>query len=274
MKLRNLVLIGICIILLGSLILYDASTNALTRLNVKTINLKSDEINDTFNGFTLVYFSDTHLYNQDEAYFKSVMTTIQSLGADVILFGGDLIDKDYYPRLSSTQRTSIIEALTSLSAPYGKYAVLGDDDQINQADISNLLYTSNFELITNQVIQIHQLGADYINLIGAPNQISDFDQSLGDSLIHFDYSILLSYDPSILDQTSSDYDLILSGKTHGGQVVLPLIGPLYDTNSPYLKDHYKKHFTELYISNGVGVDGFKMRLWKKPDILLIRLLKN
>lgn len=274
MKLRTFVLIGLSIVLLGSLILYDASTNALKRLSIKTITLKSDEINDNFNGFTLVYFSDTHLYNQDEDYFKTIIQTIQSVGADVILFGGDLIDQDYYHSLSSKQRSSMIEQLTSLSAPYGKYAVLGDDDQVNQADISNILYTSDFEVITNQVIQIHQLGPDYINLIGAPNQISDYDQNITESLHHFDYSILLAYDPAYLDATNANIDLILSGKTHGGQINLPIIGSVYDKNSTYLKEHYKKHFTELYVSNGVGVDGLKMRLFKNPDILLIRLLKN
>jgi len=85
--------------------------------------------------------------------------------------------------------------------------------------------------------------------------------------------ILLSHNPDILDDpTSRAFDLILSGHTHGGQIVLPWFGAAH-TQSFHLDRHeaagyLKRDDTQVYISRGVG-EGIPLRFGAKPQITLL-----
>jgi len=85
--------------------------------------------------------------------------------------------------------------------------------------------------------------------------------------------ILLSHNPDILDDPASrQFDLILSGHTHGGQIVLPWLGAAH-TQSFHLDRHeaagyLKRDNTQIYISRGVG-EGIPLRFGAKPQITLL-----
>ena len=85
--------------------------------------------------------------------------------------------------------------------------------------------------------------------------------------------ILLSHNPDILDDPASrQFDLILAGHTHGGQIVLPWLGAAH-TQSFHLDRHeaagyLKRDETQVYISRGVG-EGIPLRFGAKPQITLL-----
>src|SRR5690606_28729056 len=74
-----------------------------------------------------------------------------------------------------------------------------------------------------------------------------------------------------------DIDLYLCGHTHGGQVRLPLIGPLVTSSKlgrRYVMGLYREGRTHLYVSRGVGFEGLgapRVRFLCPPEITLIRL---
>jgi predicted MPP superfamily phosphohydrolase len=89
-------------------------------------------------------------------------------------------------------------------------------------------------------------------------------------------TILLSHNPDILLEPGIEQaDLILSGHTHGGQIVLPLLGPAH-TQSSHLRrkevsGYLRRGKTQVYITRGVG-EGIPFRLGAAPQITLITIL--
>ena len=91
------------------------------------------------------------------------------------------------------------------------------------------------------------------------------------------YNILIMHEPSLIEQIDyHNFDLILAGHTHKGQLNIPglrqLLMPIKDNR--YINDHYKFDDTELYISSGIGTTNFNARIFNKPSINLYRLLNR
>lgn len=88
-------------------------------------------------------------------------------------------------------------------------------------------------------------------------------------------TILLSHNPDILgDPAVQQADVVLAGHTHGGQIVLPLVGAIH-TQSGHLarheaSGHLQRGKTQLYVTRGVG-EGIPLRFGARPQITLITL---
>ena len=89
-------------------------------------------------------------------------------------------------------------------------------------------------------------------------------------------TILLSHNPDILVEPGIEQaDLVLSGHTHGGQIVLPLLGAAHtQTNHLRRKEvsgYLRRGKTQVYITRGVG-EGIPFRFGAAPQITLITVL--
>ena len=91
-------------------------------------------------------------------------------------------------------------------------------------------------------------------------------------------TLLLSHNPDIVAEAGiAQADLILSGHTHGGQIVLPWFGPAH-THTEHLSRREASGFlrrgsTQVYISRGVG-EGIPLRFAAPPQIALLTLLPD
>jgi len=89
------------------------------------------------------------------------------------------------------------------------------------------------------------------------------------------FSIMLAHTPDYAFYASPcQVDLVLSGHTHGGQICLPFIGPLYsNTKSPrkYIQGFHNLDGTTLYVNRGIGVAWPTLRLFCPPEITCIRI---
>lgn len=89
-------------------------------------------------------------------------------------------------------------------------------------------------------------------------------------------TILLSHNPDVLeDPASRRADIILSGHTHGGQIVLPFVGAAH-THSEHLKRHeaagyMRRGKTHVFVSRGIG-EGIPLRFGASPQIALITVV--
>jgi predicted MPP superfamily phosphohydrolase len=86
-------------------------------------------------------------------------------------------------------------------------------------------------------------------------------------------TILLSHNPDIIQSPRmGQVDLVLSGHTHGGQIVLPFWGPAH-TQARYLErsdvaGYLRRGRTQVYISRGIG-EGIPLRFAAKPQFALV-----
>jgi predicted MPP superfamily phosphohydrolase len=89
------------------------------------------------------------------------------------------------------------------------------------------------------------------------------------------FTILLAHSPDTIHEASTaGIKLVLSGHTHGGQVRLPLIGPLYsntDLGKKYVEGLFRFENSWLYINRGLGTRAVPARFLAPPEIVVFTL---
>ena len=92
------------------------------------------------------------------------------------------------------------------------------------------------------------------------------------------FSILLTHSPSsIMEAGAAGIDLVLSGHTHGGQIKLPIIGPLYapaDYVRKYSEGLFRYRDSWLYVNRGIGTRALPVRFLCPPEITVITLRRE
>ncbi|MEX2461722.1 MAG: metallophosphoesterase [Paenibacillaceae bacterium] len=244
-------------------------------METKQVSLTFPKLPKTFAGMRMVQFSDVHLgkYYKKER-LESLVTEIMMLKPDLISFTGDLFDI-----YDGEPTDEIIPILAKLSAPYGKFAVVGNHDHASGlSEVTSILKKSGFcVLINDQEIvelkgqRIRIVGVDDM-FLGKPNvqaALQDVEEQL--------FTLLLSHAPDYADQASHfPIDLQLSGHSHGGQVRIPVIGALTTPKfgQKYVQGLYKVKDSKLlvYVNRGIGTTHLPIRLFCRPEITVFTFL--
>lgn len=236
------------------------------------------KIEDSFNGIKIVHFSDLHylrLMNKETT--KKIINEINLLNPDIVVFTGDLIDKDY--KLNDTDISDLKELLSSINSKYGKYSVLGNHDTYFYEEIKDIYQSSNFVLLENNYDIIYSNNNDKLFIGGLDNKANiDNIMSYFKDNDNINYKIILVHKPDYITNITSKYNdinLVLSGHSHNGQINIPYIKKLFLPNGSkeYYNSYYKVNNTDLYISSGIGVSKYNFRLFNKPSINFYRINK-
>ena len=184
---------------------------------------------------------------------------------DLIVLGGDYVTfgNRKYVR-------PVAELLAPLAgAPSGSYAVLGNHD--DDRDMPAALARHGFTVLKDQrtTVSIRGETVDIVGIRYWTKTISHLTQVLkgvGPT------SILLAHDPRRLAQAALlDVPLVLSGHTHGGQVLLPGVGALAAREFPVLAGFARELNTSLFVSRGVGTVYVPVRISCPPDVAVLTL---
>lgn len=238
-------------------------------LSIKNIKINSEKLD---NNIKIVFFSDTHIgkLSPDENIDK-IVSKINEVNADIVIFGGDLIDK-YHIDKPNTENIS--NSFKNINAKYGKYAVWGNHDYGGGAHrvYKEILEDSGFQVLKNQFIYIDELN---INIIGIDDYLFGNPKLLPEHKKSGAYNILISHAPDAVDDIDlEDIDYILSGHSHGGQVYIPILSnyivPPGAKN--YLKGEYiLSEISTLFVSSGIGMTQLPLRFLNKPEIIQINI---
>jgi predicted MPP superfamily phosphohydrolase len=243
------------------------------RFELTETDVHVPDLPPAFDGFRIAQVSDVH-YSPivPAADVRRVVALAQSARADLIVLTGDY----------TTARASYVEPcadmLAALDAPAGVWAVLGNHDHYTDAELTAraLKERARVGVLGNSATVITR-GGDTLQLVG----IDDFSWGMADFARAFagvdkrKTTILLSHQPVVLDRPEVEgVALILSGHTHGGQLRLPIVGApaarLAD-EFKYLRGHYRRGRTQLYVSRGTGTVGLPVRFGVPPEVAVIRL---
>ena len=221
----------------------------------------------------LVQLSDLHIDRTTPvSRVQKIVEKVESLAPDAILITGDLIDDD------STVLDDQLAALKNLTAPYGVYVSIGNHELYNGLYPWMYKYEKmGFKVLFNQGETV----ANEIFVAGIPdahtaNSHPNHNINLINSLKgshQKQFRILMSHNPEIVNSISRyNYQLVLSGHTHGGQI-FPFHIFVKKANQ-YLRGDYKVNDIDLHVSSGAGTWGPNMRLFAPSEIAVIDLIKK
>jgi predicted MPP superfamily phosphohydrolase len=256
------------------------------RLNLETPlrKISIERLPAAFHGFRMAQLSDIHIgpfMTGDE--IRKYAAIANSLKPHLILLTGDYVTWD-----GRTQQ-AVVDALSTLKAPFGVYGCLGNHDFYAnvQNSITGLFGRAGIKILRGEAVDI-SAGADSFRLIGvdytwrmmtsgraaAPqNPLPGADNLVDKAGVN----ILLSHNPNGFDRAAElGIDLTLSGHTHGGQAALEFISPQLAPSrlvTPYVAGLFEKPGSKLYVNRGIGTIGVPLRIGAPPEITLFELLR-
>ena len=273
----------IIIVFIIGIVLYARFVGTMG-LTTKEYVIMDKNVPDNFDGLKIVHFSDLH-YNRAISLnkVKSIVNEINDINPDIVVFTGDLIDRDAI--ISDNDYDELANILGNIKSKYGKYAVIGNHDYEKDKDgVIKVFHKADFKYLENSYEIIYNKENEKIFIGGLGNvthnqeDISKMMEYFNDEGNKIDYKIILVHEPDIADNIVKDYkvNLILAGHSHNGQVRLPIIGAIY--KPPYAKNYYDNYYnldgTNLYISSGIGVSTINYRLFNHPSINFYRINKE
>lgn len=275
---RFLFILLLAILLLLIYARYEGTSGLIT----KEYKIETDSIPSSFDGLKVVHFSDLHyLRVVNEDMIKRISEEINLINPDIVLFTGDLIDKDF--NLNDEDKKVLIDFLSSIESKYGKYAIIGNHDYFKEEGLLEDIYIqSDFILLKNSYDIIYSKDNEKIFLGGIDTYSydkADIDMVMGyfNDNDDISYKVILVHEPDYADVILDKYDvnLILSGHSHNGQINIPVIKNFFLPygSTKYYKNYYDIDNTPLYISSGIGESRINLRLFNRPSINFYRINK-
>lgn len=243
-------------------------------LLVKEYSIKSSKITEGFNGFKITHFSDIHYGNVTFINeLKKLVDDINKTKPDVIIFTGDFIDKNI--KVSDAEIVQITEELNKLHSTYGNYYINGNhDNKFKKYD--EMMTNSGFINLNNNFDVLYNKNNDSILLTGlSTKKDNKFLEEVFKE--QYNYKINIMHYPDMFNDIKNyNYDLVLAGHSHNGQIVIPFYGAVVLPNNAkkYYKPYYKKGNTDFYISSGIGTSNYNFRLFNRPSYNVYRLIKK
>ncbi len=225
-----------------------------------------------FSGTTLALLADVHHgpFTGIE-YVQGLVQLTNALSPDIVMLAGDYVHRD------GQYIEPCFKALANLKSPLGVFGVLGNHDHWHGArETSRAMRAGAIVEMTNSGVWIERDGAR-LRLSGVDDLwegAQDLDRALADTR-QSETAILLSHNPDFAETiTDPRVGLVLSGHTHGGQVVLPFVGaPRVPSRygQKYLHGLVKTPHTQVFITRGLGTVTPPLRFCCRPEITLITI---
>ncbi len=284
-------------VLFGATIVYGTITR--DDIKVNRINIAFDNLPAEFDGFRMAHISDIHVGSMINPHreISTLIDSLNSLDADIVIFTGDLINVRCDEIDSAT--TNLLGAVT---ARHGVLSVTGNHDMGYY--VKDTIATPR-EVTINRLAAIHKqigwrlLDNESITISRDKESISFTGISFADTLrklrhdkiiplLDIDHSyrtlpsdifnITLAHIPQMWQEIlNSGYgDLTLAGHVHSMQTKITIFGHSFSParlvypkwSGLYVEQHTNR---KLYINDGIGYVGVPLRIGAKPEITLITL---
>ena len=266
------------VVIVVTIFLY-AKYSGIKGLIVKEYRVKSEILTNNFSGLKIIHFSDL-LYKStvDKEDVKNLVKRINELKPDIVVFTGDLINKN--AKINNEDIEFLEDELESISAKVGKYAIYGDEDYSIES-YKTIMEKSKFKILNNSYDEIFYKNNESMFIIGLPSSLKE-EIKLEDAFNFYKedekrkFIIVLVHDGKtirFLDESTYEVDLVLGGHSLNGSIVIPYYGGIFidDGAYKYYQEHYSKGITDIYISSGVGTNKYPYRIFNKPSFNLYRL---
>jgi predicted MPP superfamily phosphohydrolase len=244
------------------------------QLDIKEQELILPDWPEGFDEVRFLFVTDLHRRLIPKHIRKELRQTITEKKIDLVFIGGDITEK----RVSLQQVQDNIRFLSSL-AP--SYFVWGNNDYTGDyRALDIMLREEGVTVLDNRAVSF-EAGQDRLWLVGVDECSLKRDQ-LSLALADIEqpgYRLLLAHNPIIIKKITAEDQIkgVLSGHTHGGQICLPLIGPISLPPGSFFRKYVAGEYTlqhkqlKLFVSKGVGTSALPLRLLARPEIHILTM---
>ena len=271
-------------------------------IQVREVTIYSKNLPKGFDGIRIAHITDLHFGNLSprDKYLKKIVTKLNEIDPDMLVCTGDMMN------LTADEANGLDGLFTSVNAPLGRYAVMGNHDygdyskwESAEAKQANLMAAYEayrrvgFVLLNDSAVQIAEyrlqstdtITLSTIGIIGVENWGKPPFPRYGDlaeATYKFEpaqFNILLSHDPNhwkseVVSNQYKYIDLTLSGHTHSAQIGIDLDNFKWSP-SQWIFDQWDGLYQEgtqyLFVSRGLGYVGIPFRLGMPAEISVITL---
>jgi len=237
-------------------------------LSVTRATLTAPQLPPALAGIRIGMLTDIHrsaLVSHDDVARAVALMMVQK--PDLIVLGGDYVtwgDRDFVG--------PVAEALAPLTAPHGVFAILGNHD--DDHDMPAALIRVGAQVLRDARTRL-TIGGESLDLAGirfwTKRQMDIAPLVRGSAPA----TILLAHDPRrIVEATALNVPLVLSGHTHGGQVVLPILGAWAAQKFPVAEGTLTRGGTTMFVSRGVGTIYVPVRVNCPPEVAILTLQRG
>jgi predicted MPP superfamily phosphohydrolase len=236
------------------------------KVNLRYNYIVSPDLPAEFDGFTILHLSDLHA-DMSQGAMRRVIELLPGLRYDITVLTGDFRGKAWGPyaaALSGTER--VCDWLKG-----SIYGVLGNHDTICMLPA---LEAMGITMLMNESVSIAR-GRARIHLAGVDDPHfyrMDNIEKAARAIPHDEFSILIAHTPEVYCRAAhADFNLLLAGHTHGGQICLPGGVPItFDSVLPRAmgRGPWSYHGMIGYTSAGAGASVVPVRFNCPPEITL------
>lgn len=243
-------------------------------MEVSAVNLTLPRLPAEFDRYRIVQISDLHVGTWlKPSNLEQAVQVVNAQEPDLVVITGDFVT--YLPEHYAP---AIIDALGQLAPRDGVLAVLGNHDHwSNPIVVREMIAGAGALDLSNRVYTLER-GGKHLHLAGIDCSYLGLDRLdfLLDHLPPGEAAILLAHEPdfAVRSSASGRFDLQLSGHSHGGQVSLPRIGPIFlpRHGRQYPSGLYQIGGMILYTNRGLGTAEIQLRISCPPEIAVITLM--
>lgn len=268
--LRRLAILGV---VLAVVVLAYACFVEPTRLEVTHTEILSPRLPEAMGPVRIAHLSDIHWTGRfGEDLIRETVELANQARPDLIVFTGDTVNSSYSGDLAGLR-----DLLSPLTAPLGVFAVLGNHDRWAGAEqVIETLEESGVRVLRDEAVPV-RIGQSVVWLVGLRDNSINYASPapLVEGLPEGARYIVLAHSPDVVFEANElGAGLVLAGHTHGGQICLPLWGPLI------VPSRFGRRFTSgliwqqdtpMYVSRGIGMAVVHARLLCRPELAVLEV---
>ena len=230
-------------------------------------------------GFTIALLSDFHYDPVFSIHpIRHAVAKVNDLHPDLVVLTGDFVSFPSFGDVNeaAAKAEPCAELLKQIRSPHGLWAIMGNHDAATDPDhITAALQKNGIQVLNNESVAIERDGGRF--WLGGVDDILDGAPDLHGTLQKvppLEPLVLLAHEPDFADRVARHpVDLQLSGHTHGGQIRLPFLPPLFlpELGRKYLAGLYRIGNLQLYTNVGLGTINIPARLNCPPEITLLTI---
>ncbi len=261
---------------------FYAGEIARHELEIVYLTIKLRRLPDAFADMKIVHISDFHFEEYTEAAFlDAIVAKVNAAAPDLVVLTGDFVSSKPLPRhFSVGLGYQCAEHLSRITCPL-RYAILGNHDcLVGSQAITDALDSHGIPVLANSSVPLERNG-QRVWLAGIRDVLQerpDLGAALPAGRSEREPVILMAHEPDFADYAvGRQVDLVLSGHTHGGQILLPLLPPLLlpDMGMKYVHGLFRLgDGMQLYVNRGIGAVTLPFRFRCQPEITVITLAQG